>query len=87
MVKFSGVTNEGKGRLIGIALSRKNCEKLLDGQPIAFDLAELGLRVQPVGEPYPLLGHVVIVAGETEQEIMDELQEIARKANVAVSEL
>ena len=45
MVKFSGLTKDGAGRLIGIALSRKNCEKLLEGQPIAVELGEFGLQV------------------------------------------
>lgn len=89
MVKFGGETQDGKGRLIGIALSRRNCEKLLEGQPITFDLAELGLRVVPIrGEPrLPRIGQVLIVAGETEQAILDELQGVAHGAGVDIRSL
>ncbi len=88
MVKFSGLTQDGKGRLIGIALSRVNCERLLEGQPIAFDLAEIGLGVCDVpggtGTPNgpPMSGHVLIVAGETELAIMEEMEATARAAGV-----
>ena len=35
MVKFSG-TNESGGPVLGIGLSRANCDRLLEGNPIAF---------------------------------------------------
>lgn len=92
MVKFSGTTRDGLGRLIGIALSRKNCEKLLEGQPIAFDLSELGLRVTAIGEgesydqvgDREMPGQVLIIAGETEQKILAELQQVARGEGVPI---
>lgn len=90
MVKFSGLTKDGAGRLIGIALSRKNCEKLLEGQPIAVELGEFGLQVCDVpggtgtkrGPPMP--GQVLIIAGETEQKILGELQQVARGEGVPI---
>lgn len=92
MVKFSGLTKDGAGRLIGIALSRKNCEKMLEGQPITIDLAEFGLRVTAIGEGEPydqvgdreMPGQVLIIAGETEQKILVELQQVARGEGVPI---
>ena len=90
MIKFGGLTQDGKGRLLGIALSRKNCEKLLRGQPIAFELQEIGLAVcdspggtgTKFGPPMP--GHVLIVAGETEDEIMAEILKVGSEAGVPI---
>ena len=44
-------------------LSRKNLEQLLDGNPIVLQLSEMGLPRQKI----------VILAGENEQAIMDDL--------------
>ena len=95
MIKFSGLTQDGKGRLIGIALSRRNCERLLEGDPIAFDLSELGMRViewprgtrsdPPANDPAgAMIGQVLIIAGETEKSIMAELGHHARAAGVEI---
>lgn len=92
MIKFSGLTKGSDGRLIGIALSRRNCERLLEGDPIAFDLEELGLRVTVIGEGEGFdqvrdrekTGHVLIIAGETESSIMAELGHHARAAGVEI---
>lgn len=85
MIKFSGMTGEDKrGRLIGIGLSRRNCEKLLEGDPILFELEVLGLRVTTIGEPYPRRAQVLIVAGETEEAILAELKATASAAGVTI---
>lgn len=65
MIRFSADAN---GRfIIGIGLSRENCKRLLEGKPIAIDMAEMGGK-----------GELLIMAGETEQAMYDEL----RKAGV-----
>lgn len=46
-----------------LGLSRLNCGKLLQGKPIVLQLSELGLPAQKI----------IIVGGENEQSIMDEL--------------
>ena len=66
MIKFHGVATDG-GELIGLGLSRKNCEKLLAGQPIHIklsDMADSGLAMK---------GEILLIGGETEQSITDEL--------------
>ncbi|MGZ8317525.1 MAG: hypothetical protein ACXWVD_00350 [Telluria sp.] len=50
------------GPITVLGLSQKNIEKLQDGLPIKFDLAELG------GE-----GEMLIFAGSTEEAMLDEL--------------
>lgn len=85
MVKFSGTT-EGGGRLIGIGLSRRNCELLLAGQPISFSLRELGLRVVDANGQI-VAGHVLVLGGATEADIMAEAQQAAEAAGVPVDPL
>lgn len=47
MIKFTGLTPEG-ARLIGLGLSRANCELLLQHKPIRIDLvADLNIPVHP----------------------------------------
>lgn len=76
MVKFSGSVDGGRGRLIGIGLSRENTRRLHEGEPITFDLKELGLRVVVGDGPVigALDGHVLIVAGETEEELARQME-------------
>lgn len=63
MIKFRG---EEKGNpLIGIGLSRKNCERLLAGDPIKFNLREVGLEHNI---------EVIVFGGETEQSMAAMLQ-------------
>jgi hypothetical protein len=62
VIKASANTADGTPLLV-IGLSRVNTEKLLDGQPIAFDTDQLGLpRLQ-----------VLIIGGESEQSISEDL--------------
>lgn len=64
MVKF---TADLSGRtLIGLGLSAANIERLREGKPIHINLEELNL---------PWHGEIMIMFGETEQAIADELQE------------
>jgi hypothetical protein len=63
MIKFRGEDN-GKP-LVGIGLSRKNCERLLAGDPIKFNLREVGL---------PLDIEVLVFAGETEQSMYEQFK-------------
>lgn len=81
-MKFGGETQGGKGRLIGIALSRRNCERLLEGDPITFSLEELGLRVVPMRGGRTRDGQILLVAGETENAILGELMQVSRDAGV-----
>ena len=66
MIKFTGSTEKG-GTLIGLGLSRKNCERLLQHKPIIIDL-EHDLNL-----PFP--GKIVILGGETEESMTAELRE------------
>jgi hypothetical protein len=65
MLKTKGTAADGRPHLI-FGLSRINTERLLKGEPINIDTEELGLK----GGPY-----IVIMAGETEADIYDELKQ------------
>ena len=61
MIKFTGMN--GCKPLLGLGLSRGNCAKLLDGQPIVIECGELGLA--------PLT--ILLMGGETEESMAVEL--------------
>lgn len=63
MVKAKYTNDKGEPVVI-LGLSKGNCKKLLKGQPIHIQLADLGVETG---------GHVVIIGGETEQDITREL--------------
>lgn len=68
MIKFTSHLQNGK-KLIGIGLSRENCNRLLDGKPILFDgdqLEEFGLQF-------------LIMGGETEETIHNSLKEFLKE--------
>ena len=66
MIKFTGDL-KGGGRLIGLGLSRSNCERLLDHKPINIDMRQdLAL---------PWNGKIVLLADETEQALTDSLRD------------
>lgn len=67
MIKFSGTDRETKVPLLGIGLSRANCEALLAGRPIRF--STLGMDGLPTIE-------VIVMAGETETSMAQELMDI-----------
>jgi hypothetical protein len=52
-----------------LGLSRRNVDLLLSGKPIMVNLAELGLRHQ----------QVILIAGETEESILEDLRAINGK--------
>jgi|GEM_PF-2063056 len=62
MIKASAKGGDGKPLLI-LGLSRKNTEMLLAGRPISVELKAFT----------GLVGTVLLMAGETEQDIMREL--------------
>lgn len=62
MLKLRITRQDGKPMII-LGLSAMNIEKLEDGMPIQFDMAELGL-----------VGTLAIMAGDTEQSMMEELR-------------
>jgi hypothetical protein len=77
VIKFHGTASDG-GELIGIGLSRKNCERLLAGKPIHFklsDMAASGLAMK---------GEVLIIGGETEEAITAELHQLGALENARV---
>lgn len=61
MIKFTG-TQDGKP-LLGLGLSRGNCDKLLAGQPIVIHCEQIGLA--------PLT--IFLMGGETEESMAGEL--------------
>jgi hypothetical protein len=64
MLKFSAHNRESDRPVLGIGLSRNNCDRLLAGQPIQFTTANMP------GMP-PM--EVFIMAGETEYEMTHKL--------------
>lgn len=65
MIKFTFDSKKPGVKVLGIGLSRLNCERLLAGQPIPIDLAEMGVSH---------LWDIVIMGGETELTIKAELE-------------
>lgn len=62
MIKFLGVKD---GRtLLGIGLSRGNCNLLLDGKPIEIDIRKMMGDVSPINDLNE--GTILIFGGETE---------------------
>lgn len=57
---IKALTNNGD---VIVGLSRKNCEKLLEGKPIILQLSDMGRPPQIV----------ILCAGETEEALMREL--------------
>lgn len=69
MLKLVTPAKDGSGKLILFGLSRRNCDLLLQGKPIIFDGDELelpGIRF-------------VLMAGETEQNMMADLEKAGFK--------
>ena len=64
MIKFSATNTETGQPVLGIGLSRANCEKLLAGQPILFNTS--GMAGLPALE-------VFILGGETEEAMALEM--------------
>lgn len=68
MIKFTAKNVRGQD-VVGLGLSRANCERLLAGEPILVPLDELvpGATIE-----------VLVFAGETEQAMYDHFQRAGR---------
>ena len=77
MIKFFA-SKEGRP-MIGLGLSRRNCEKLLEGKPNFIDLKVMLMQVQDV--PDPNEATVFIFGGETEETMKAELRRVADVGN------
>lgn len=67
MIKFTATLPDGR-RLVGLGLSRANCERLLADQPIVVDTQiQLGL---------PWRGEILLFAGESEAALVRRLDEL-----------
>lgn len=76
MIKFTGYDRVRNCNMLGIGLSRGNCEKLLAGEPIEFNTGEMGM---------PKLT-VMIMGGETELAMHQELEELGVLRGVKINE-
>jgi hypothetical protein len=74
MIKL-GMRQDGKATIV-LGLSRLNCERLLSGQPILIDMEALG-----AGQ-----GHIMLLAGETEDDITEDLRAIGLIPNEVLRE-
>ena len=72
MFKARGQTNDGRPVIV-IGLSYGNLDRLRGGEPIEFNLSEIGLT-----------GGCIILAGKTEDAILKELTGVALEAGVPV---
>lgn len=63
MIRATGKSGKDGRPVLVIGLSRRNCERLLEGDPIPFDAA-----------PWGVDAHIVIVAGETEEAITQDFR-------------
>jgi hypothetical protein len=64
MIKFVTQSKDG-AKVIGLGLEAENINRLIDGQPIAFDMAELGLPGQKI----------LIMYGESQDDIKQQLRD------------
>ncbi len=68
MIKFHGTSPDDR-EMLGLGLSRKNCERLLAGQPIFIDLDKMA----SAGSGLKMRGVILIIGGETEEAMTDEM--------------
>jgi hypothetical protein len=61
---IKAIANADDKKVIVLGLSRENMRRLLEGQPIEIDWAEVGVDDQP---------NIVILGGETESDIIGVL--------------
>jgi hypothetical protein len=75
LIKFIG--NDSSGRpILGVGLSRENCERLLAGKSIEIDLATTRIESTIVGGIDLNIASLVILGGETDRSITANLHEI-----------
>ena len=84
MIKFHAKRKDGTGHVLGLALSRANCERLLAGRPILIRLESF----RENGSDLPWRGDIVILAGETEAAIADQMMRhgVLENARVNISD-
>ena len=70
MIKFTARRYDGV-TVVGLGLSRANCERLLDDQPIPIDLRDLGLTGTDAGSV-----ELLIFAGESESAMADRMRRL-----------
>ena len=76
MIKFTGTHQETGQPVLGIGLSRANCEKLLAGQAILFSTE--GLAGMPPME-------IFLMAGDTEESMAFDMLKLGlREPNVTI---
>lgn len=63
MIKFIGHCKDSGNPVVGIGLSRINCDRLLAGEPILLTPESLGLPLE-----------IYIFGGETENSMYEELE-------------
>ncbi len=74
MIKFGGRGGKnGERRVIGMALSRRNLERLLANEPISFHCEDLGIAGIDV----------LLIAGETAADAIAELEKAAALSNIS----
>lgn len=66
VIKFTAKKPDGS-TLVGLGLSRANCERLLAGQPIVVEAISLGL---------PWNGTIALFAGETEAALVRDFDRL-----------
>lgn len=67
--------------VLGLGLSRANCERLLAGKPILIKLDDM----RKLGAAIPWEGEIVLLAGETEASITDDMMKIGALDHTRVS--
>lgn len=74
MIKGVGEVQDQRGKrpMLILGLTREDVDRLVAGEPIRFECADIGLRPMQVS----------IVYGETKQAIMDEIGPAARNARL-----
>lgn len=82
MVKAPFKAEDGKPGVI-LGLSAGNCLKLVDGKPILIDVAEIVKELPGCPMELPEL-YIVLVGGDTEEAIVEELAGVARQAGARV---
>lgn len=81
MIRALGRTGDGRPLLL-IGLSAENTRRLMDDQPIAFNTTEMAEAVVPGMAVLPDI-QVIIVAGETETDIVTTLKAASLLADEA----
>lgn len=71
MIKFLAVGDSSP--VLGVGLSRHNCEQLLAGEPIVIDLALQLLEASVVNRFDLNTAKLVLVAGENDELLLEDL--------------